>query len=327
MKDVIRVVMVNDCAWVGQTLIKYSPPNIIYSHIKRSRSLVSKTLGIFAKIVFSKGDVFHVHYGLQDHFLVKLLKNSPTVCHFHGSDLRTTLNTRLGWVVRENLKSADRVLVSVPDILPIARRYRQDAKYLPNPVDLELFRPQIIKEHSEFNVLWASDLSYTKGADKFIEAFAKFQKENPISILGVIKHGRDCIAMLKLLKDLDVKHDVIEYQPHEKMVELYRWADVVAVDLTLGYLHMTSLEAMACMRPVIQYINKEYYKEIPVPPVVSVLTPDEVVEALNKLKDIEERTFVAELQKDYVYKMHNPRTISMKVAGIYRSLIEDGRVG
>ncbi|MEM4675882.1 MAG: glycosyltransferase, partial [Nitrososphaerota archaeon] len=216
---------------------------------------------------------------------------------------------------------------SVPDILPIARRYRQDAEYLPNPVDLELFKPQIIREQSELNVLWASDLSYTKGADKFIKAFSKFQKENPNSILRVIKHGKNSISMLKLLKDLNVKHEIIEYQPHEKMVELYGWADVVAVDLTLGYLHMTSLEAMACMRPVIQYINKEYYKEIPVPPVVSVLTPDDVIEALNRLKDIKERTLVAELQRDYVYKIHNPRTITMRIVNIYRSLVEDWRAG
>ncbi|MEM1991389.1 MAG: glycosyltransferase [Nitrososphaerota archaeon] len=327
MKDIMRIVMVNDCAWVGHTIIKYSPPNIIYSHIKRSRSPISKTLGIFVKIVFSKGDVFHVHYGLQDHLLVKLLKDSPTICHFHGSDLRATLNSKWGWIVKENLKSADKVLVSVPDILPIARRYRQDAEYLPNPVDLELFKPQIIREQSELNVLWASDLSYTKGADKFIKAFSKFQKENPNSILRVIKHGKNSISMLKLLKDLNVKHEIIEYQPHEKMVELYGWADVVAVDLTLGYLHMTSLEAMACMRPVIQYINKEYYKEIPVPPVVSVLTPDDVIEALNRLKDIKERTLVAELQRDYVYKIHNPRTITMRIVNIYRSLVEDWRAG
>ncbi len=317
--------MVNDCAWVGQTLIKYSPSNITYSHIKRSRNPISKTLGIFVKIISSKGDVFHVHYGLQDHLLVKWLKGGPTVCHFHGSDLRATLNSKWGWIVRENLRSADRVLVSVPDILLIAKRYREDAEYLPNPVDLELFKPQAVREHSGLNVLWVSDLSYTKGADKFIKTFSKFQKGNPDSILRVIKHGKDSIDMLKLLKNLNVKHEVIEYQPHEKMVEIYRWADVVVTDLTLGYLHMSSLEAMACMRPVVQHINKEYYKDTPMPPVVSVSTPDDVVEALSRLKDAKERAFVAELQWDYVCKLHNPKTIAMRVVNIYRSLLESSR--
>ncbi|MCS7136150.1 MAG: glycosyltransferase family 4 protein [Nitrososphaerota archaeon] len=279
------------------------------------------------KIVFSKGDVFHIHYGLQDHLLVKLLKDRPTICHFHGSDLRTTLSSKWGWIVRENLKSADKVLVSVPDILPIAKHYRQDAEYLPNPVDLELFKPQMMMEHSKFNILWASDLSYIKGTDKFIKAFSKFQKDNPDSILRVIKHGKNYVDMLSLLKDLGIKHDVIGYQPHEKMVELYAWADVVVTDLTLGYLHMSSLEAMACMRPVVQYINREYYRDVPVPPVVSVFTPDDVIEALNRLKDVRERKLVAELQRDYVCKIHNPRTISMKVVNIYRSLVEDSQSG
>ncbi|MEM2909609.1 MAG: glycosyltransferase [Nitrososphaerota archaeon] len=327
MRDVIRVVMVNDCAWVGQTLIRYSPSNIVYSHIKRSRNPFSKTLGILTKIALSKGDVFHVHYGLQDHLLVRSLKNSPTICHFHGSDLRTTLNSKWGWIVKENLKSADKVLVSVPDILPIARQHRSDAEYLPNPVDLEFFKPQVVKERSGFNVLWASDLSYIKGADKFVKAFSEFQKEHPNSMLKVINHGKDSIRILNLLRDLGVKHETVKYQPHEKMTELYGWADVVATDLTLGYLHMSSLEAMACMRPVIQYINKEYYKDLLVPPVVSAFTQDDVVEALNRLNDIKERASVSELQRDYVLKVHNPRIISSRVVEIYRLLAEESRAG
>ncbi|PUA31216.1 MAG: hypothetical protein B9J98_07090 [Candidatus Terraquivivens tikiterensis] len=320
MREPIRVVMVNDCAWVGQTLIKYSPPGVVYRHIKRSRNVISKTLGILVKIALSDGDVFHVHYGLQDHLLVKSLKRTPTVCHFHGSDLRATLNSKWGWVVRENLESADKVLVGVPDVLPVARRYRPDAEYLPNPVDLELFKPQAVREHPGFNVLWASDLSYVKGVEKFVMAFSEFQREHPDSTLRVINHGRDSGRVLSLLRRLGVRHEVVGYRAHEGMAELYGWADVVATDLALGYLHMSSLEAMACARPVVQYVNEEYYKGIPLPPVVFASTPEEVVDALSRLRDEKERSLVAGLQRDYVLKFHDPRIISSRVFEIYRSL-------
>lgn len=321
MECKIKVVMVGDCANVGSTLIRYSPPNVAYEHIKRSRSFFSKTVGIALRIASSKGDLYHVHYGLQDHLLVKWLKKEPSVCHLHGSDLRYALRSRWGWVVKENLERADKVLVAVPDILSIARDYRPDAEYIPNPVNINLFKPMGPEEHEGFRVLFASDLSFVKGADRFIKEFAEFQREHPNSILRVIKYGRDVAFMLYLLKSLGVRHEVIQYQPHEGMVNLYRWADAVVTDMSLGYLHMSSLEAMACMRPVAQYINSDYYRNIPEPPVATI-NNEGLREVLCRLMDPEERARLARLQRDYVLKNHNPVTISARVVEVYKDLLK-----
>lgn len=316
----ISVVMIGDCAYVGSTLIKYSPPGISYKHIKRTRGLISKTIGIALKIAFSRGDIYHVHYGLQDHLIARWLGKEPTVCHFHGSDLRYTLRSRWGWIVKENLRKADAVLIAVPDILEVAREYRDDARYIPNPVDIDMFKPIDIQEHEDFRVLLASDLSFIKGIDRFVKEFSIFQKEFPNSILRVIKYGRDASFMLNLLRDINVRYEVIPYQPHDKMVDIYGWADVVVTDMSLGYLHMSSLEAMACMRPVVQYINRDYYKEIPAPPVISTDEVD-LKEALSKLMDLKERKRIARLQFEYVLSYHNPKDISRKVVEIYNEIL------
>jgi len=80
--------MINDCAYVGETLIKYFPKDIEVTHIKRSRGLWDKTFGIGLKIMRARADVYHVHYLLQDCYIASKLGKRPLI--------RTMLSR--GWV-------------------------------------------------------------------------------------------------------------------------------------------------------------------------------------------------------------------------------------
>ena len=78
-----------------------------------------------------KPDILHVHS--LDNLLIfrPLLRKMRVVVHFHGSELRQ------GRVkIFKRIKSS-LVLVSTPDLLD----YIKDAEWLPNPVDLQLFKP------------------------------------------------------------------------------------------------------------------------------------------------------------------------------------------
>ena len=139
----MKLVMINDCAFVGETLLKYMPPELEKQHIKRSRSFWSKTFSLAFKILRAQGDIYHVNYLLQDCYIASRLDKKPLIGHAHGSDLRTSLNhSAWGRIVRHNLEHWDKILVSTPDILGIAKRYREEAEYLPNPVNAELFYPK-----------------------------------------------------------------------------------------------------------------------------------------------------------------------------------------
>lgn len=50
----MKVVMVNDCAFVGQTLLKYLPHIVERQHIKGARGLWSKTFGLALRILRAK---------------------------------------------------------------------------------------------------------------------------------------------------------------------------------------------------------------------------------------------------------------------------------
>ena len=75
-------------------------------------------------------DVVHIHS------LVKIVPfiRKPKVLHFHGSDLRNHRNSLMNYLA---CKSADKVLVSTPDLLSVLPK----AEWLPNPVDTSLFHP------------------------------------------------------------------------------------------------------------------------------------------------------------------------------------------
>lgn len=134
----MKLVMINDCSSVGETLLKYLPVDIEKQHIKRTRGLWSKTVSVGCKILRSKGDIYHSNYLLQDCYVAIRLGKKPILGWGLGSDIRASLKHPL-WsgVVRYNLKNCNRVLVSTPDILTPARRYRDDAEYFPPRLTLD----------------------------------------------------------------------------------------------------------------------------------------------------------------------------------------------
>jgi glycosyltransferase involved in cell wall biosynthesis len=320
--------MVGDCASVGETLIHYAPADIRYKHLARTRSVYSKTLGIALRILLSSGDVYHVHYGLQDHFLTKVLKRRPTICHLHGSDLRNTINGPYGWIVRTNLRTANKVIVAVPDIYRRAKSYRADAEYFPNPVNLDTFKPApFMNSRKELRVFFASALSFAKGAQYFIDRFAGYQRENPGSVLELIRYGKDQLQIIGQLRKQGIKYKLYEPVPHDEMPQLYHNSDIVVTDFKLGYLHLTSLEAMACNRPVLQYIDEKLYSFIraPLPPVMRISKVENVDDSLCRLADQSVREKQCAEQLAYVRKYHDPNKIGKRMADIYHEVIDNIR--
>jgi glycosyltransferase involved in cell wall biosynthesis len=310
-----RIAMINDCAFVGETLIKYFPENFNVIHIKRTRGLWSKTFGIAFKIAESYADIYHVHYLLQDCYVALKLGKKPLIGHAHGSDLRSTMEHPLwGRIVRYNLKRCNRVLVSTPDILSIAKTFREDAEYLPNPVDTELFYPKPILEHEKKRVLIASDSNWNvKGTDVAIRALSRIRDKVDVSI---ITYGRDFDKTIALASSLGLNVNVLPKVSHEKLNEYYWNADVVIDRFKLGSLGVVSLEAIACGRPVITYVSSGFpeYKEFPLK---DLKTDEEVAEAiLNADVKLWNREYA------YLEKNHKPEIVIKILLEHFRRVIE-----
>lgn len=309
--------MVNDCAFVGETLVKYLPKDFRVCYLKRSRSFLNKTIGIAWRIFKSTGDLYHVHYLLQDCYLALKFGKHPLVGHAHGSDLRSILKHRVfGRIVRYNLKNCDKILVSTPDILSIAKEFSSDAEYLPNPVDISIFYPKpLLSENlDKKRVLIASDSNWSvKGTDIAIRALSKIKDNVEVNI---IKHGVDFERTLALARSLGLQLNVLPKIPHDKMNEYYWSTDIVIDQFNIGSLGMVSLEAIACGRPVITYVSSEHheYKDFP-------------LKDLNLEEEIADAILNADMelwQREYAYleRNHKPEIVIKKLLHVYDDVFQ-----
>lgn len=308
----MRIVMINDCAFVGETLLKCMPESFVKIHVKRGRGFLDKTVGIALKILSCSGDVYHVHYLLQDAFIAGLLGKKPLVCHAHGSDLRSVLHHPMwGRVVKENLRMCDYVVVSTPDILQVAKEFRGDAQYIPNPVDLSVFYPKPMSEGGggKKKVLIASDSNWgVKGTDVAIRALSSIKDSVEVYI---ISHGRDLSKTLTLARELGLNIKALPKVPHEMMNQYYWNADVVIDRFKLGSLGLVSLEGIACGRPVITYVSSQYdeYREFPLK---NLQSEEEIAEAVIKA-DVK----LWEAEYRYLINNHHPQKITEEILKIY----------
>ena len=310
----MKLVMVNDCAFVGETLLKFMPHELEKLHIKRSRNFWRKTFGLAFNILKAKGDIYHTNYLLQDCYVANRLGKKPLIGHAHGSDLRISLN-HFAWgrIVRHNLKHCDKILVSTPDILEIARKHREDAEYLPNPIDPELFYPKAaFQKRKKKRVLIASDSNWSvKGTDIVIKALSKIKDKVDVSI---IQQGPDYQKTIALASSLGLNLKILRKVSHERINEYYWDADVVIDRFALGSLGMVSLEAIACGRPALAYVSSKYpeNKDFPLKDLRDEETIADIVTKLP-LK-------LWEKEQVFINKYHDIENIKSRLLSIYEEL-------
>jgi glycosyltransferase involved in cell wall biosynthesis len=315
----MKLIMINDCASVGETLLRYMPKTVEKEHIKRTRGFWSKTFGIALKILRAKGDLYHVNYLLQDCYIASRLGKKPLVGYAVGSDLRLYLNDwRWGRIVRHNVKKCDKIMVSTPDLMSIARQLRNDAEYLPPPVDSELFYPKPLVSHDgKKKVLISSSSSWEKGKGTHIavRGLAKLKDEIDVSIIA---HGTDFSRTLELASSLGLHMNVLPKVPHEHINEYYWNNDMIVDQFLCECPGMTSLEAIACGRPAITNISSDL-PELAEFPLKGVNSEDKIVAAV-RAAFANDRILIEE--QNYVAKYHKPEAVVAKLMKIYDSVME-----
>lgn len=131
----MKILMLGDCAYVSYELTRelrsrgHEVDHITFDHASRLRYLTASYAPLKAE--FGDYDLVHAHY-LRFPAYVAFFSGKPFIVHCHGSDLR---RYRLGWLKRQCLKKAAKVLVSTEDLL----KFCPDAVWLPNPVGREFY--------------------------------------------------------------------------------------------------------------------------------------------------------------------------------------------
>lgn len=128
----LKILMLNDCAYVGYELKKELESNfdVKINHVLYHNKLgfnFSKILNLvkmFNKTIFCKYDLIHVNYlGIASY--IAFLSNKPYIIHVHGSDIRNpkyNTGVKINFIKQRILKNAVNIIYATPDL----------KKYLPN---------------------------------------------------------------------------------------------------------------------------------------------------------------------------------------------------
>ncbi|MCK5642034.1 MAG: hypothetical protein KAJ19_14615 [Gammaproteobacteria bacterium] len=179
-------------------------------------------------------DIIHGHYALNRHTIdaFKLARKNkiPFIMHCHGSDLRLLSGTerkKLPWhyktISQYIRKRSSKILLSTPDLTEFEPR----GIYIPNPIDLNFFRPMPEVEKTGRNLIMGKLISGSK----------------------ILKHIKpeiqyDCVNNGEKIQWPDnVK--TLDYIPYELLPEFFNgYENMIG---TMGDLiSMARLEAMAC---------------------------------------------------------------------------------
>lgn len=260
-------------------------------------------------------DVVHIHWAYMG--WLGIIGRYPYFLHCHGSDLRRNLRWPvLDWLTRSALRNARRVFYSTPDLKAIAVRVRPDSVFIPNPINVDLFRPTKQSGGRSVRILLISRFEPVKGPETAAAMFRELKQKEPVVQVdafdwGVVKSEFADPGLINLIATV----------PYGDMPSLLSRYDVVIGQFKLGIVSMSELEAMACGKPVLSFFNyPEVYDEPP--PIFSTRDVQEGAEMLVRLvEDDRLRKEAGEKGRAWVEKHHEYVNVARLVEGHYREVL------
>ncbi len=335
-KTDLRVVFVNDVAFIVKSLSsELTTRGVIHEVIGRRSGETEGQPGSFAEnlITIEQGllrtddfDILHVNYGLFGLFGFQTRR--PVVLHVHGSDIRRGTGSSAlaaNTLTRLGLLRADRVWYSTTELGPRVRYFREDSRFMPNPVDGRFFTMANHRPRAR-HVLFAVPLSRLKGADLGIRAMNRLVRQDPEIRVSTFDFGPNPAECALLSGEIPPTVTRVGWARHEDMPQLLSSADVVVGRLRIGSLGVTELEAMATGRPLVSQIPdslaklEPYYREEP--PIASCWTEEQVVESILALLDDHTKAqTLAERGRDWTARYHSAAAVAAQYYGEYTRLL------
>lgn len=278
-------------------------------------------------------------YGLEP--ISCLVEEKPYIAYEFGTMREIPFeNSPRGRLLAAAYQQADRVIITNPDVLPMAKRLGlENYVFIPHPVDEEKFCPGASSVRQQMEQELGNDLVVlfaparhdweVKGTPKMIRAVSRLIKEHssPKIVLILAKWGQELEKSKSLIAAEDITPHVVwlPVLPKKKMVEYYRAADVVLDQFHIGTFGLITAEAMACGKPVITHFDPQIHQWcfVQMPPIVRAYTTEEIFEQLRVfVKDPQKRKQVGESSREWIVRHHGWRQVAQKHVNLYEEVLE-----
>lgn len=310
-----------------QSVIKWDNKKrsqIFYENIVPSSVIISNTASILA-VGFKKYIELRLHRKIN-HF------NIATGSDFSEFLIQDTLlsklfryhvkNSKLNWVfpvpnILDNIKKvqpSNLFIAPHPFLVESYKTVRECS--LTMGLNDEVAREKVVFLHAS-NLDWGksddnTNRKSTKGNDKFLSQFIRFTDISQNIHCYIIDRGPDRNEAKKIIKEFG-KESFFTWLPpvnSEDLVEYIQKADVVVDQFYVGCPGMISIEAMAQAKPVMIYIDKNYWPLVynEEPPVINCHTEDEIYNAILEWADKKKLKDLGEKAEKWVRKHHDVHT-------------------
>jgi len=324
-------ILIHSFYFVGKTIEKYLHTSKFYYYSYQGNFLVNiigNLLDFRKKLktkFFDKYDIIHInaweniinippknkrknqiwiaethglHIGFNDKSFYKtLLPNKRALAFF------ISIFTKRKMI--KKIKSADIYYVSTPNLLSAAKLIRPDVEWLPNPINLDIFKPtgKTIKLEGNPSIFLPTRLHKNKNSLFIIKLLNKIINEFPESKITYVDYGKKSPDETKFIKTIEKNHcKKCEFLSQEKLATYFRSADLIIGQFSdVAGNGLIELQAMACKAPLVSY---DIYETIKV---------DRKDLPKYAIKLINNKTFrTKEIKRNYEYvsKVHNPKTIA-----------------
>lgn len=216
----------------------------------------------------------------------------------------------LNWLAYYPRALRNAVALKVPNIL-----------FLPFPMDTDVYNVSEQNNNSDsITFFHPSHLDWggtdnkpgrwsTKGNDRFIRAIVRGIKEGLNAKVILLDRGSDRGAAKQMIDNSGVRERFI-FKPQmtrDELIEHFHTADVVVDQFDVGGFGLAALEAMACGKPVMIYINEQcaniLYDESP--PVLNCSTEDEIYQQIWLSADENYRKETGRKAREWVVRYHH----------------------
>ena len=277
--------LVNWFTLFAKYIEQYSPFNISILYFKSHRfDTVTNFLNYFFKQIqwkLKKYNVIHINNWenflnakkikwqiliWESHWFHFWLNFKDTLKHFKWFKkyLSKWIDFLLWWLIRYKIKKFDIYYVSTPNMLDVAKKIRLSTMWLPNPVNIDIFKLNWKKKVMEWNpiIFQPTRLHSFKNPKFGIDLFYKIKRKYPNATLHLIEYpnGGDYYEEYykKILTD-DQTFFWHWFKSKSELAEMYRWADIVLWHFhkDLWMMSGVELEATLCWTAVISYDKYE----------------------------------------------------------------------